>query len=126
MFALFASVHDVDFYAELTKFGYIEKKKRARKPSPASRDILNCICAFDNETTTIGEKGEQEGVAQPHCLAHHRHHKVQKCESVNQPGIAVILHNDAIYEKILTVRHCKPAVRPQKPAIRRARIPSYI
>ena len=50
---MFASVHEVDYYAELTKYGYIEHKKRARKPSPASRDILNIICAFDIETTTI-------------------------------------------------------------------------
>lgn len=50
---MFASVHEVDYYAELTKYGYIEHKKRARKPAPASRDILNIICAFDIETTTI-------------------------------------------------------------------------
>lgn len=50
---MFASLHEVDLYAELTKFGYIEHKKRARKPSPASRDILNCMCAFDIETTTL-------------------------------------------------------------------------
>ena len=50
---MFASVHEVDYYAELTKYGYIEHRKRARKPSPAARDILNVICAFDIETTTI-------------------------------------------------------------------------
>ena len=50
---MFASVQEVDYYAELTKYGYIEHKKRARKPSPAARDILNVICAFDIETTTI-------------------------------------------------------------------------
>ena len=50
---MFASVQDVNFYAELTKYGYIEHKKRARKPSPASRDILNILCAFDIETTTL-------------------------------------------------------------------------
>lgn len=53
MVALFASVQEVNFYAELTKYGYIEHKKRARKPSPASRDILNILCAFDIETTTL-------------------------------------------------------------------------
>ena len=46
-------MQEVDYYAELTKYGYIEHKKRARKPSPAARDILNVICAFDIETTTI-------------------------------------------------------------------------
>ena len=50
---MFASVQEVDYYAELTKYGYIEHRKRARKPSPAARDILNVICAFDIETTTI-------------------------------------------------------------------------
>jgi len=50
---LFASVQEVNFYAELTKYGYIEHKKRARKPSPASRDIINILCAFDIETTTL-------------------------------------------------------------------------
>ena len=50
---MFASVQEVNFYAELTKYGYIEHKKRARKPSPASRDILNILCAFDIETTTL-------------------------------------------------------------------------
>ena len=50
---MFASVHEVNYYAELTKYGYIEHRKRARKPSPAARDILNVICAFDIETTTI-------------------------------------------------------------------------
>lgn len=53
MVALFASVQEVNFYAELTKYGYIEHKKRARKPSPAARDIINILCAFDIETTTI-------------------------------------------------------------------------
>lgn len=53
MVALFASVQEVNFYAELTKYGYIEHKKRARKPSPASRDIINILCAFDIETTTL-------------------------------------------------------------------------
>lgn len=50
---MFASVQEVNFYAELTKYGYIEHKKRARKPSPASRDIINILCAFDIETTTL-------------------------------------------------------------------------
>lgn len=50
---MFASMQDVDFYAELTRLGFIPKKKRARKPAPASRDILNAVCAFDIETTTI-------------------------------------------------------------------------
>ena len=50
---MFASVQEVNFYAELTKYSYIEHKKRARKPSPASRDIINILCAFDIETTTL-------------------------------------------------------------------------
>ena len=53
MVALFASVQEVNFYAELTGHDYIEHKKRARKPSPAARDIINILCAFDIETTTI-------------------------------------------------------------------------
>ena len=46
-------MQEVNFYAELTKYSYIEHKKRARKPSPASRDIINILCAFDIETTTL-------------------------------------------------------------------------
>ena len=50
---MFASLHEVDLYAELTKYGIIEKKKRAKKPSPAARHIVNVVTAFDIETTTI-------------------------------------------------------------------------
>lgn len=50
---MFASVQQVDYYSELLKYGYIPRKKRARHPSPAAREIINCVCAFDIETTTI-------------------------------------------------------------------------
>ena len=44
---------EVDLYSELTRYGLIERKPRARKPSPAAVDILNVLCAFDIETSTI-------------------------------------------------------------------------
>ena len=50
---LFASVQDVNFYAELTKYGIIEHRPKARKPSPACRDIIDVVTAFDIETTTL-------------------------------------------------------------------------
>lgn len=46
-------VNEVDLYSELTRYGIIERKPRARKPSPAAVDIMNCLCAFDIETSTI-------------------------------------------------------------------------
>lgn len=50
---MFASLQEVDLYAELTKHNIIEKQKRARKPAPAARNIINVVTAFDIETTTI-------------------------------------------------------------------------
>ena len=50
---MYPKYNDVDIYAEISRNGYIERKKRARKPSPAAVNILNCICAFDIETSTI-------------------------------------------------------------------------
>ena len=50
---LFASVQEVNFYAELTKYGIIEHRPKARKPSPACRDIIDVVTAFDIETTTL-------------------------------------------------------------------------
>ena len=46
-------VNDVDLYSEVIRHGIIERKPRARKPSPAAVDIMNCLCAFDIETSTI-------------------------------------------------------------------------
>lgn len=45
--------NEVDIYGEISKYGLIERKPRARKPSPAAVDIMNCICAFDIETSTV-------------------------------------------------------------------------
>lgn len=59
------SYSEVDFYTELTKNGIIERKPRARKPNPAAVDILNCLSAFDIETTTIYTPGV-DGEADPH------------------------------------------------------------
>lgn len=50
---MYPKYNEVDIYAEISRNGYIERKKRARKPSPAAVNILNCICAFDIETSTI-------------------------------------------------------------------------
>ena len=45
--------NELDIYREITKSGMIERKPRARKPSPAAVDIMNVVCAFDIETSTI-------------------------------------------------------------------------
>lgn len=45
--------NEVDIYGEVTRYGMIERKPRARKPSPAAADIMNIICAFDIETSTV-------------------------------------------------------------------------
>lgn len=50
---MFASLQDVDIYAILTECNIIERKKRAKKPSPAARHIIDVVTAFDIETTTI-------------------------------------------------------------------------
>lgn len=50
---MFASVHEVNLYAKLTDYNIIERKKRAKKPSPAARHIVDIVTAFDIETTTI-------------------------------------------------------------------------
>ena len=51
---MFASLNGaVDFYAELTRYGFLPRRARAKRPSPKSRFILNALCAFDIETTTI-------------------------------------------------------------------------
>ena len=50
---MFASLQEVNIYAILTECNIIEKKKRAKKPSPAARHIIDVITAFDIETTTI-------------------------------------------------------------------------
>ena len=51
---MFASLQkEVDLYAELTRFGYLAKMKKAKKRSTKARDILNAVCAFDIETTTL-------------------------------------------------------------------------
>ena len=50
---MFASLQDVNLYAKLTEYDIIEKRKRAKKPSPAARHIINVVTAFDIETTTI-------------------------------------------------------------------------
>lgn len=50
---MFASVQDVNFYAELAKCSIIEHRPKARKPSPACRDIIDIVTAFDIETTTL-------------------------------------------------------------------------
>ena len=50
---MFASLQEADIYAILANKGIIERKKRAKKPSPAARNIVNVVSAFDIETTTI-------------------------------------------------------------------------
>lgn len=50
---MFASLQEVDLYAELTKYNILEKQKRARKPLPTASNIINVVTAFDIETTTI-------------------------------------------------------------------------
>ena len=50
---MFASLHEVDLFAKLTQYNIIEKRKRAKKPSPAARNIIDIVTAFDIETTTI-------------------------------------------------------------------------
>lgn len=51
---MFASLQGtVDLYAELTKYSYLPKHPKAKKTSSKSKNILNSICAFDIETTTI-------------------------------------------------------------------------
>ena len=37
----------------MTQYNIIEKRKRAKKPSPAARNIIDIVTAFDIETTTI-------------------------------------------------------------------------
>ena len=56
---------EIDFYTELLKYGIIERRPRARKPSPAAVDILNVISAFDIETSTIEIEGTN-GDLEPH------------------------------------------------------------
>lgn len=52
--AVFVSLQqNVDLYAELTRYGYLEKARKAHKHSPKKRDTLNAVCAFDIETTTL-------------------------------------------------------------------------
>lgn len=50
---MYPKYNEVDIYAEISRYGFIPRRRRARKPSPAARDIMNCMCAFDIETTTI-------------------------------------------------------------------------
>ena len=51
---MFASLQEnVNLYAELTRYGYLERQEKAKKKTAKSRDILNAVCAFDIETTTI-------------------------------------------------------------------------
>ena len=51
---MFASLQkEVDLYAELTRYGYLARMKKAKKRSAKARDILNAVCAFDIETTTL-------------------------------------------------------------------------
>lgn len=65
---MFASVQDVNLYAELTKFPILEKIPRKSKFLTASKNVINCVCAFDIETTTIdlGPKGLKK--SQPHAF----------------------------------------------------------
>ena len=51
---MFASLTGpVDFYAELTKYGYLPRNRKAKKHSGAARNISNAMCAFDIETSRI-------------------------------------------------------------------------
>ena len=52
---MFASIQQVDFYAELTRYGVIPppKKKRRTVSNTVRTDIFNAICAFDIETSRI-------------------------------------------------------------------------
>ena len=65
---LFASVQDVNFYAELTKYGIIEHRPKARKPSPACRDIIDVVTAFDIETTTLNFPLEEGKLVNSHAF----------------------------------------------------------
>ena len=65
---MFASVQDVNFYAELTKYGIIEHRPKARKPSPACRDIIDVVTAFDIETTTLNFPLEEGKLVNSHAF----------------------------------------------------------
>ena len=50
---MLVSVEDVQFFEHLNGCQIIEKRKRAKRPSPAARNIIDEVTAFDIETTTI-------------------------------------------------------------------------
>ena len=51
---MFASLQGmIDLDAELVRYGFIPKAKKAKKPSAKAWNILEALCAFDIETTTI-------------------------------------------------------------------------
>ena len=50
---MFASIQDVNLYAELTRFPVLERIPRSNKFTAASKNVINVCCAFDIETTTI-------------------------------------------------------------------------
>ena len=57
--------NEIDLYKELTRFGILERKPRARKPSTAAFNVFNVITAFDIETSTITAPNK-DGEAAPH------------------------------------------------------------
>lgn len=66
---MFASLQgEVSLYAELMKYSYLPKRPKAKKPSPKSRNILNAICAFDIETSTIILPSEDDGGINAHAF----------------------------------------------------------
>lgn len=65
---MFASWKEVDFYAELTKKGFLNKRPKARKPSPLARDMVAVMTAFDIETSTVVFPGKPEDGVNAHAF----------------------------------------------------------
>lgn len=65
---MFASWKDVDFYAELTKKGFLNRRPKARKPSPLARDMIVVMTAFDIETSTVVLSGKAEDGVNAHAF----------------------------------------------------------
>lgn len=66
---MFASLQgEINLDAELVRYGFIPKAKKAKKPSAKAWNILEALCAFDIETTTMIMAPETAGAVNAHAF----------------------------------------------------------
>ena len=66
---MFASLQGpINLDAELVRYGFIPKAKKAKKPSAKAWNILEALCAFDIETTTMIMAPETAGSVNAHAF----------------------------------------------------------